>query len=145
MEKKTIIKLAVSVAAVALVVLLGCGVIGGSTRYQLPSPYAAESTNSFSTVRVEATIQNDKITDCAITSSGDSDLMNDALRQEWAASIVEAQSADNDVISGATLTYSAASVKQAMDDILVQAGLKDTSEAEPEPEHEAEPEAEPEA
>ena len=150
MEKKTIVKLCASGVAVLLATGFSLGIgRGGEVNYQLPGPYTAESTNQFSTVKVEATIQNEKITDCSISSSGDSDLLNDALRQEWAQSIVDSQSADNDVISGATLTYSAASVKEATDDILVQAGLKDASEvaqapAEPEPEAEPEAETEPE-
>ena len=159
MEMKTICKLGAAGAIVVASVLFGCGIIGGGeVKYQLPGPYVAESTNNFSTVRVEATVQGDKITDCVITSSGESDLLNDATRQEWAEAIVEAQSADTDVITGASLTYSAASVKEAVDDILVQAGIRDASEIVPletepetegaeardttEPETEAEPEAE---
>ena len=159
MEMKTICKLGAAGAIVVASILFGCGIIGGGeVKYQLPGPYVAESTNNFSTVRVEATVQGDKITDCVITSSGESDLMNDATRQEWAEAIVEAQSADTDVITGASLTYSAASVKEAVDDILVQAGIRDASEIVPletepetegaeakdmtEPETEAEPEAE---
>ena len=105
MEKNTIVKLCISAVAIVLAVLFGCGIgRGGPVQYQLPAPYTAESTNNFSTVKVEATVQDGKITDCAITSSGDGDLLNDAIREEWAKSIVEHQSADNDVISGATLT-----------------------------------------
>ena len=143
MEKKTIAKLSISAAAVVLTGLFACGVgRGGPVRYQLPAPYTAESTNNFSTVKVEATVDGGKITECAITSSGDGDLLNDAIREEWAKSIVEHQSADNDVISGATLTYSAGSVKEATDDILVQAGLKEAVEAPAETEAPAEEPAE---
>ena len=147
MEKKTIVKLSIAGLAVVLATGYACGIgQGGAVNYQIPGPYTAEDTNDFSTVKVEATVQGDQITDCAITSSGDSDLLNDETRAEWAQSIVDNQTADNDVISGATLTYSAASVKKATDDILVQAGLKDASEIEEAAEAEAEPaeaEAEP--
>ena len=132
MEKKTIAKLSISAAAVVLTGLFACGVgRGGPVQYQLPAPYTAESTNNFSTVKVEATVDGGKITECAITSSGEGDLLNDATREEWAKSIVEYQTADNDVISGATLTYSAGSVKEATDYILVQAVLKEAVEAPP--------------
>ena len=147
MEKKTIVKLSIAGLAVVLATGYACGIgQGGAVNYQIPGPYTAEDTNDFSTVKVEATVQGDQITDCAITSSGDSDLLNDETRAEWAQSIVDNQTADNDVISGATLTYSAASVKKATDDILVQAGLKDASEIEEAAKAEAEPaeaEAEP--
>ncbi len=140
MEKKTIFKLAVAGVIAILAIVFGSGLIGGKPlTYQLPTPYTARSVNNFSTVDVAMTVQSGQITDCTITSSGDSDLLNDELRAQWAESIVANQTAENDVISGATLVYSAASVKEAANDIMVQAGLK-----EPEPEPTAEPEPEPE-
>ena len=133
MDKKTIVRLVVVGLALILTTVFACGLTkGGPVTYQIPGPYTAESTNNFSTVQVEMTIQDEKITDCAITSSGDSDLLNDSIRAEWAQSIVDNQTAENDVISGATLVYSAASVQEAANDILVQAGLREpTAEAEP--------------
>ena len=83
--------------------------------------YAAESTNNFSTVGAELTIADRRITDVKITSSGDADLMTDEIRSAWAASILEAQSAENDVITGATLVYSAESVQDAVRQALAKA------------------------
>ena len=135
MEKKTIFKLCVSAVILILAVVFASGIIGGKqVTYQVPGPYTAESTNQFSTVKVDMIIEGDRITDCVITSSGDSDLMTDDIRSEWAQAIVDAQSADADAITGATLTYSAASVQEAVNDILVQAGLREpgaAAEAEP--------------
>ncbi len=129
MEKTTIFKLGVSVVLLILAVVFASGLIGGKpVSYQNPGPYTAESTNQFSTVKVDAIIDGGRITDCEITSSGESDLMTDAIREEWAAAIVEGQSADVDAITSASLVYSAGSVKEAVDDILVQAGLKEPSE-----------------
>ncbi len=131
MEKKTITKLVASAAILGLSVWGASGWVGGhDVAYQKPGPYTAEATNDFSTVQVDATIKGQEITDCVITSSGDNDLMTDAIRQEWAQAIVDAQSADTDVITGASLKFSAASVKECVDDILVQAGIKDASEIE---------------
>ncbi len=131
MEKKTITKLVASAAILGLSVWGASGLVGGhDVSYQKPGPYTAEATNDFSTVQVDATIKGQEITDCVITSSGDNDLMTDAIRQEWAQAIVDAQSADTDVITGASLKFSAASVKECVDDILVQAGIKDASEIE---------------
>ena len=145
MEKKTIFKLAVAGVIAILVIVFGSGLIGGKPlTYQLPTPYTAQSVNNFSTVDVTMTVQSGKITDCAIASSGESDLLNDELRAEWADSIVANQTAENDVISGATLVYSAASVQEAANDIMVQAGLREPA-PEPEPTAEPEPEPEPEA
>jgi len=139
MEKKNIAKLSVSAVALIAAVLFACGIgRGGTVNYQLPGPYAAEATNDFSTVRVEMTVEGEKITDCAITSSGDSDLLTDDIRAEWAQSIVDNQSYENDVISGATLAFSAASVKEAAADIFTQAGLPlPEPAAAPEPEETA--------
>ncbi len=131
MEKKTITKLVASAAILGLSVWGASGLVGGhDVSYQKPGPYTADATNDFSTVQVDMTIKGQEITDCAITSSGDNDLMTDAIRQEWAQAIVDAQSADTDVITGASLKFSAASVKECVDDILVQAGIKDASEIE---------------
>ncbi|MBR1820233.1 MAG: ammonia-forming cytochrome c nitrite reductase subunit c552, partial [Clostridia bacterium] len=91
--------------------------------------YTAQSVNDFSTVDVEMTIEGGKIADCSIASSGDSDLMTDDIRSEWAQAIVDAQSADADAITGATLAYSAASVQEAVDDILAQASGETAGEA----------------
>ena len=129
MEKTTIFKLGVSAVLLILAVVFASGLIGGKpVSYQNPGPYTAERTNQFSTVKVDAIIEGGRITDCVITSSGDNDLMTDATREEWASAIVEDQSADVDAITSASLVYSAGSVKEAVDDILVQAGLKEPSE-----------------
>ena len=145
MEKKTIAMLVVSAVILILGVIFACGIgRGGEVTYQQPGPYTAESSNDFSNVQVAMTIQGDEILDAAITSSGDSDLLTDDLRAEWAQSIVDNQSYENDVISSATLKYSAASVKEASADIFTQAGLPTPEPAatpEPEPESEPEPEA----
>ena len=142
LDTKTWAKLGVSAVLVVLAIILGCGIgRGGRVDYQIPGPYTAERANDFSTVRVAMTVDGDRITDCEIATEGASDLMTDELRQAWAQSIVDNQSADNDVISGATLTYSAASVREAVDDIMVQAGLKEAAEptAAPEPTESPEP------
>ncbi|MBQ6594257.1 MAG: hypothetical protein IJH78_01165 [Clostridia bacterium] len=83
--------------------------------------YTSEKENSFSTVKVDATVEGGAITACTITTGGDNDLMTDELRESWAAAIVEAQTAETDVITGASLTFSAASVQEAVADILAQA------------------------
>ena len=143
MEKKTITKICLSALILIAAVILACAIgRNGRVTYQMPSPYAAEAKNDYSTVQVEMTVQEGNINDCAIKSSGENDLLTDDLRAEWAQSIVDSQSYENDVISGATLVYSAASVKEAAKDIFTQAGLPvpepaATPEPEPEPEAEA--------
>ncbi len=138
MEKKKIVKLSIAAVVVLLAILFTGGVVGGGDMiYQLSGSsgverakldpttqdgtYSAESINSFSTVQVDMTIENTEITECVIASSGDSDLMTDEIRNAWAASIVEAQTAENDTITGATLVYSAGSVQEAVSSILGQA------------------------
>ncbi len=142
MEKKTIAMLAVSAVILVLGVVFACGIgRGGEVIYQQPGPYTAQSSNQYSDVQVAMTIQGDQILDAAITSSGDSDLLTDELRAEWADSIVANQSYENDVISSASLTSSPDSVKAAAADIFTQAGLP-TPEPAATPEPEPTPEAE---
>ncbi len=138
MENKKIAKLSIAAIVVILAVLFLGGIVGGEDmRYQLPGnsgveraqldpatqdgTYSAESVNSFATVNVDMTIEGQEITDCTITSSGDSDLLTDEIRSEWAAAIVESQSAECDAITGASLTFSAGSVQEAVANILGQA------------------------
>ncbi len=90
--------------------------------------YTAEAVNDFSTVDVYAAVRGGLIDDCVISSSGDNDLLTDELRSEWAKAVVESQSADTDAITGASLTFSAASVKEAVDDILARAAGSEAGE-----------------
>ena len=134
-EKKTIAKFAVSAAAVFAAVGCTCGIFTGehvtydtvsSKRAALDAAiqdgvYVAESANNFSNVRVDMTIQDHAIADCAISSSGDADLLTDALREEWAEAIVTTQSSAPDAVTGATLVYSAGSVTEAVENIFSQA------------------------
>ena len=143
LDKNTIIKLAVSALILIVGIVLACGIgRGGVVNYQKPAPLTAERSNEFSNVKVSMNIRDGQIFDASITSSGASDLLTDELRAEWAQSIVDNQSYENDVISSATLKYSADSVKEAAADIFAQAGLPTpepaaTAEPEPEPEPEA--------
>ena len=87
--------------------------------------YAAEKETNFSTIRVSANAENGKITACKITSEAKmegSDFLTDEIRAAWANAIVEAGNADTDAITGATLQFSAGAVKEAVADILAQAG-----------------------
>ena len=82
--------------------------------------YRATAQNAFSTVTVTAAAMNGKLTDVKITSEGEEgkDLLTDAIREEWAKAILESGSASPDAITGATLQFSAASVQEAMTQIL---------------------------
>ena len=71
MELKTIIRLCVVAAVVIAAVLFVGGIIGrGNMTYQLPGPYTAERSNSFSTVQVAMTVKDDKIVDAFIHADG---------------------------------------------------------------------------
>ena len=88
--------------------------------------YRSTKENSFSKVTVTASAKNGKLTDVQITSEGEEgkDLLTDAIREEWAKAILESGSATPDAITGATLTFSAGSVQEAMTEILDKAGIK---------------------
>ena len=47
--------------------------------------------------------------------------MTDEIRSSWASAILESQSGSPDAVTGATLTFSSASVQEAVEDILLQA------------------------
>ncbi len=85
--------------------------------------YTSEKETNFSLIRVSANAEDGKITDCRITSeakSAGSDFLTDEIRESWAKAIVENQTADTDAITGATLQFSAAAVKEAVAEILGQ-------------------------
>ena len=83
--------------------------------------YLSEKETNFSTVRVTVSTKNGEITSCRITSEGKSegsDFLTDEIRAEWAKAIVENQSAETDIITGATLQFSAGAVQEAVNEIL---------------------------
>ena len=110
MERKTITRLTIAGVVLLVAILFLSGAVGGEDMtYQQNAAvraaldpatqdgtYTAESANNFSTVKVKAVIEGAQITDCEITSSGEAtDLLTDDIRSQWAAAIVESQSADN--------------------------------------------------
>lgn len=85
--------------------------------------YRVDKKNSFSRITVIAYAKNGMLVSVKILSEGEEgkDLLTDEIKAEWAKAILESQSAAPDAISGATLTYSAASVQEAMAEILEKA------------------------
>ena len=109
--------------------------------------YRSTKENSFSKVTVTAAAKNGKLTDVQITSEGEEgkDLLTDAIRDEWAKAILESGSATPDAITGATLTFSAGSVQEAMTEILAEMnGEAAEPEAAPAEEKAEEPAEQPE-
>ena len=84
--------------------------------------YMVKKETNFSVIRVYVDTAAGQITNCRITSEGDSDLLTDEIRNEWAKAIVEHGTAETDVITGATLIFSAGAVIEAVNEILE--GLK---------------------
>ncbi|MBR2699836.1 MAG: FMN-binding protein, partial [Clostridia bacterium] len=78
-----------------------------------------EKETAFSTITVEAVVADGKIVDAKITSEGENDLLNDDMRAELAAQIVEKQDVV-DAISG--VTVSTKTIKEAVAEILGQQG-----------------------
>ncbi|MBQ6513697.1 MAG: ammonia-forming cytochrome c nitrite reductase subunit c552 [Clostridia bacterium] len=109
--------------------------------------YRSTKENSFSKVMVTAAAKNGKLTDVQITSEGEEgkDLLTDEIRGEWAKAILESGSATPDAITGATLTFSAGSVQEAMTEILAEMnGEAAEPEAAPAEEKAEEPAEQPE-
>ena len=82
--------------------------------------FRADRENDFSKVTVIGTAKNGKLIDVKIISTGEQDLLTDAIREEWAKAILESGNATPDAITGATLKFSAQSVQDAMAEILAQ-------------------------
>ena len=91
-----------------------------------PAEYRAEKENAFSKITVIACVKDGKLTEVKILSEGEEgkDLLTEAIKEEWAKAILESGSASPDAITGATLTFSAGSVQEAMTEILDKAGIK---------------------
>ena len=87
---------------------------------QVYGSFRSTQENSFSKVTVTVGTKNGQITSCRIESEGEQDLLTDEIRDEWAKAIVESGSAAPDAITGATLTFSAQSVQDAVTAILAQ-------------------------
>ena len=110
--------------------------------------YLAEKETPFSVIRVLISARNGEIINCKITSvakEGSQDFITPAIRNDWEKSIVESQSAENDVISGATITVSSGAVKEAVADIQRQMTGEGTAAPAEEPKAEEKPAEEPAA
>ena len=86
-----------------------------------PASYSAEKETDFSIIRVNATVEDGKITECTITSEAKnkgSDFLTDEIREAWAKAIVENGTAETDAITGATLQFSSKAVVEAVNEIL---------------------------
>ena len=90
---------------------------------QVYGSFRSTQENSFSKVTVTVGTKNGQITSCRIESEGEQDLLTDEIRDEWAKAIVESGSAAPDAITGATLTFSAQSVQDAVTAILEMAAV----------------------
>ena len=102
---------------------------GGNYQYQ------SEQGTTFSIIRVYANTEDGKITECKIESEGvgkpENDLLTDEIRDAWAKSIVENGTANNDVITGATIKASSEAVINAVNEILEQIGTENQTEIPP--------------
>ena len=87
---------------------------------QVYGSWRVTKENQYSKVTVTVGTKNGTMTSCRISSEGEQDLLTDAIRDEWAKAILESGSAAPDAVTGASLTFSAQSVQEAMTDILAQ-------------------------
>ena len=127
-EKKQWIRLGICAVVVLAITLLVSGLIGDNLKYNLKEEpkqvsgdgfqYSSEQKTNFSVIRVYANAEDGKITECSIASEGENDYLTDEIRDKWAKAIVENQSADTDIITGATLQFSAGAVQEAVNEIL---------------------------
>ncbi len=98
-----------------------------------PEEYAfkSEQETNFSIIRVYADAADGKITDCLIESEDkpdNKDFLTDEIRSEWAKAIAENGTAETDVITGASLTFSSKAVIDAVKDIQSQISKPDEEE-----------------
>ena len=88
--------------------------------------YRVEKENAYSKITVIAYARSGQLVSVKILSEGEEekDLLTDEIKAEWAKAILESQNAAPDAISGATLTFSAGSVQEAVTEILDKANGK---------------------
>lgn len=91
------------------------------TKKYIPGSYSAEATG-MSKVKVNITVNQDKITDVKLDTEGESKNFGQAAMKELRGQILEAQSPDIDGVSGASLTTKA--VREATKEALEQASGK---------------------
>lgn len=84
--------------------------------------YTGEGTGKKPGIKVSVTIEGDKITDIAVVGYNDSDENFNDVAAEIIPEIISAQSADVDVVSGATM--SSEGIIQAVSDALAKAEVK---------------------
>ena len=85
-----------------------------------PGKYSASAHGSKHDLTVEVTVDANSITDIRVVESNDSPYISDAAIDQLPQRIVDAQSLNVDVVSGATLT--SAGILNAVADCIVQAG-----------------------
>lgn len=107
--------------------LFGCSTSGTSTSSEPKDGTYTASATGFQDgeVTVTITVEDGKITDAVVDSSSQSAGYGADAADGLAAEIVEAQSGDIDVVSGATYTRDA--VSEAVEDCMKQAGLTATT------------------
>lgn len=110
-------------AGVMSVTLFGCSTATGSTAGAIKDgTYTATGTGfQNGEVKVTITVKDGKITDAEVDSSSQSKGYGQDAAEGLAEEIVEEQSGDIDVVSGATATRNA--VKEAVEDCMEQAGF----------------------
>ena len=90
--------------------------------------YTGSAKGMFCDIVAEVTVADGKIVDVKLTGAEETPSLGGVVLEEMPAKIVEAQSADVDGMTGATVTTDA--VKAAVNDALAQAGLNAPVEAE---------------
>ena len=87
--------------------------------------YTGKAQGMFCEIVAEVTVKDGRIADVKLTGADETPALGGKVLEEMPAKIVEAQSADVDGMTGATVTTDA--VKAAVNDALAQAGLKDAA------------------
>ena len=87
--------------------------------------YTVSKENTFSVITVSVVMLENDILECEIKSESENgaDLLSEEIKQAWAKAIVEADTAETDAITGATLSFSAQSVREAVEEILESNGV----------------------
>ena len=87
--------------------------------------YTGKAQGMFCEIVAEVTVKDGKIADVKLTGADETPALGGKVLEEMPAKILDAQSTDVDGMTGATVTTDA--VKAAVNDALVQAGLKDAA------------------
>lgn len=107
--KKSIISILMGV--LLIVALVGCGAKDDAAGIYTPGTYTGDANGHNGEVKVEVTVDADKITEVKVLENDETEGISDPAIEQVPAAIIEKQTTEVDAVAGATVTSDA--IKEA--------------------------------